>query len=94
MERPKTYAERQLERAEALQRQQEMLSGSGERPCSITAAEIPDEVARTRPTRTFVIVGITIVALLLIAQCISLLTSSAKGKKAQKQEASEAAERK
>lgn len=78
--KPKTYADRQLERAEALQRQQEMLTGSGERPCSITSADIPDQVARPRASKVFVVVGLTIIILLVAAQCILSFSKPSQGK--------------
>jgi hypothetical protein len=92
MERPKTYAERQLERAEAIQRMEQQLSGSGERPCSITAAEIPDQIERTKPSKTFVVVGISIIVLLIIAQCIAFFSKSTPANQSQKPETTEAAE--
>ena len=84
MERPKTYAERQLERAEAIQRQQQLLTGSGERPCSITSADIPDQIERPKPSRTFVVVGVSIIVLLIAAQGVSLFLDSKKAKQAPK----------
>ena len=90
MERPKTQAERDLERVAAIQRQEQQLSGSGERPCSISAADIPDVIQRSKPTITFVLFGISIVVLLFAAQCIASFSKSSE-KKSQKPEVTETA---
>ena len=85
MERPKTQAER----VAAIQRQEQQLSGSGERPSSMTAAEMPDEIGRARPTVTFVLLGISIIVLLFAAQCIASFSKSSQTKKVQKPDVSE-----
>ena len=92
MERPKTYAERQLERAEAIQRLKQQLSGTGERPCSITSADIPDQIARPKPNKTFVVIGISIIVLLVIAHFISAFSNSKQEKRSSKPVSVEAVE--
>jgi len=77
MKRPKSFAERQLERDQAIQRQEQQLAGSGAHKSSIRSGDIPDQVERARPNKTFVIIGVTIIVLLIIAHFISAFSKKA-----------------
>ncbi len=92
MERRKTQAERALERVEAIQRLEQQLSGSGERPCSITSDAIPDQIARPKPSMAFVFVGIGIIVFLIVALCISFFSKSKQPKQSPQPEAAEVTE--
>lgn len=67
----KSHAERSLDREDAVYKQEFMLSG-GLKPSSKTAADLPSEIERPKPNKTFMIVGLCIVIFLIGALIFSL----------------------
>jgi len=71
-QRKKTQAERELEREEAIQKQELQLSGANRKGSRVTSDQIPSEILRPKPNKIFIAMGVVIVAFLVFSIIYSI----------------------